>query len=407
MLRPFIRHGTIETTQEELRYGSNLTFRYQLDDIAQSAFKLPISDSRILHSAVDISYALAVKELYSYLALINSSEWLAHEQQKELIILSKFMVLKTLESGEIREDKDKVKKYIQKLNTVTFGIKNEPVKTEEFTQELIALLRTWMLSIMIEEKLIFPYHHFELAEEDFKHAGYQYFVRTHNEEIVPGGICYDFAFTQLCEEEAYTSIFGCGTRDFYTSEMSIQWLSNWGYRQIFNPAEFRDFDLIIYGSNLLRDEYSVIKHYGLLFDGKVISKLGVYPDLYKHDIQSVCLAYGNHYYVFRKSAIPSLDEMMRVQREKLEKLTPLTAKGIKEGFTSGFWQAWMAKLDNVLPCSDIVPAGRSFLVRYAGHATKLFQEVPDYHNSNEADLVGKTRNDCLDELTNLCAKLKI
>jgi len=408
MLSPLIKNGTLETTQEQLRFGSNCSFRYHVNNIPASAYKLPISDSRILHSAVDISYALTMSEIHKFLQFMGLPQLLTPRQQENLIILFKKNVIMRLRESEIKNDLDRVKRYITELNLISFSTSKVPVNSDEFVGQLSELLMNWMTSIMVQEGLLSRFRHFELSEDNFKQLEKRYFVNPHRVGCLPGGVCYDFAFTQLCEEEAYGSIFGDdGLHERFTDEMSIQWLSEWGYTQITNQQGFQNYDLIIYCSNLLKGETSVIKHYGLILNGQVVSKLGIYPNTYQHDLECVCLAYGNHYYVFRKSSIPSLDKMLQTKKSILEKSTPLTAEGIKADFKKSFWKEYTEKLENILPCSDIVPAGREFLVRYANHAVTLLSHVSVDNESDQADTVDVARNHCLDKITELCTKLKI
>jgi len=408
MLRPFVKNGTLETTQEQLRFGSNFDFRYHLNNIPVSAYPLPISDGRILHSVVDIAYSLTMSEIREFLEFADSPHLLTPRQQKNLIILLKKNVITKLKTGGINNDSDRVDRYIKNLNSISFSTKEVPVNSNKFVFQLSKLLMNWMLSIRIQEGLLSRYRSFELSEDNLKQLGKRYSVNPHRPACVLGGVCYDFAFTQLCEEEAYGSIFGDSClRERFTDEMSIQWLTEWGYTQITNQQDFQNHDLVIYCSNLLKGETSVITHYGLILNGQVVSKLGTYPDTYQHDLECVSLAFGNHYYVFRKSSIPSLDKMLQTKMCILEKSTPLTAEGIKADFEKSFWKEHTEKLENILPCSDIVPAGREFLVRYANHAARLLSHVSAYNESDQADTVGEARNHCLDEITALCAKLKI
>jgi hypothetical protein len=106
--------------------------------------------------------------------------------------------------------------------------------------------------------------------------------------------CYAYAFYQLNEEKSIPYIFNKRWPEEYFTH-PVSFLKKWGYNQVKEPVSG---DLAIYCSQIKTP--LTTRHAGIFTqDGRIISKWGS-GSVYKHDLNSVNISYGNCVYFFRK-----------------------------------------------------------------------------------------------------------
>lgn len=409
--KPFIKYGNNKTRLEDLKFGKNVQgrgYEYHFNGVYANGRLFPISDSRIAITAVNRA---AEKQIIiitkGLIPKFNPATTIDYAGQKILLKTIKKQILECL-SKYFNGDSEKISKYVSKFNQL-FKVRNKTINAIEFCKEIRAKLIQWNDSMLImeNEHQIFSAA-FELSPQDYHLAGYEAQTITMNDFVVKGGVCHHFALTQLNEEEAFDYIF---SQDFQNSALYFtdpsNYLCKWGYVLIPQTSNMQNGDLIVYCSSLEYPKPTTVTHFGIIHQGKMISKQGWYPNIMSCQIEDVCIDSGNHYFLFRKSFIPKLISTLVANLRMSRLILPLTGLGIQHRAITQLKHELNQRKQNLLPCSRILNTGRNFLIRYSQHADQLTRQLKRPPQKFNADKVHEDRENSIAELSVLISRLKI
>lgn len=213
--------------------------------------------------------------------------------------------------------KDEKEKSFQILEdayqTVVTSIPENPL-LRNISTYLATIMGSWADGVFEQQ----PSREFKLSSEDFKIAGMSQDNYEANERYP---VCYDYAFHQLNEQNAFPFLFDAKgfqwPLELFTNP--TQFLPTWGYQLVDTPEPG---DLVAYCCTL-NDAPLEVRHWAIWKeDGQCESKMG--KGVYRHPIERVPLEYGNFVYFFRKQVKSAYVQQFLKELGKLPSITKET-----------------------------------------------------------------------------------
>lgn len=381
---------------------------YHYKGVSRDAYRLPFTEIRSVMSIMD---GVTDDLLLMIRASVNGSDPTSsipkiNQQAMIAIVTEQAQIFLFQES--IRLDPTRQSTYMQFLSDCTLPIiQDQEINTIQFFNKIMNCLLKWNQMVSIHEAKFQVFcTTFELRPQDYQFAGYPMQEITKYGMKIKGGYCNDFVFVQLNEEEAFPFIFNKET-SYPVTENPVEYYAKWGYILVPPTSTIQNDNIIVYCTSLKYPAKNEIKHYGMIKNGKVISKFGMNDDIYCHDIDDVPYAYGNHYFILSKSFIPSLLQKLTAILDESMQITVLTGLGIQYRYIQELDAQLAKRQNNFLPSSHVVKAGKNFLNRYTAHANHLIRELKLQPDEYEASQLDYLRNIAFSELSDLTSKLKI